>query len=166
MDLGKWILPQAARLLVHKCRFVVVGDGGMRRELEAALASAGVENVRLLDPVPRSRLLELYAEADYLLLHLNDHAAFEKVLPSKIFEYAATGKPILAGVAGYARSFILENVAGAAVFAPCDPDGLVQAFCGLAPERVDRRRFVERFRRKSIMQGLAADILELARRKA
>ena len=43
---------------------------------------------------------------DVLFLHLNDYSAFRKVIPSKIFEYAATGKPIVAGVSGYAAEFL------------------------------------------------------------
>jgi len=35
----------------------------------------------------------LVVDADVLFLHLNAYKAFEKVLPSKIFEYAATGRP-------------------------------------------------------------------------
>ena len=45
-----------------------------------------------------------------LFIHLNAYPAFEKVLPSKIFEYAATGKPILAGVSGYSADFIRNNL--------------------------------------------------------
>ena len=61
--------------------------------------------MQIIDPVSRSDLFDEYKNADVLFLHLNDYAAFRKVLPSKIFEYAATGKPILAGVAGYMQNF-------------------------------------------------------------
>ena len=93
--------PRAARA----CRFVVIGDGGRRRALEQALARSGADNVELRPPVPRAELIRSYRDADVLLLHLGRHPAFEKVLPSKLFEYAALGKPILAGVSGCARHF-------------------------------------------------------------
>lgn len=153
------IVPGVAKCLEEECQFLVVGDGGMRQELEEGLEAAGVTNVRMLDPVPRSKLLELYAEADYLLLHLNDHEAFRRVLPSKLFEYAATGKPILAGVAGYSGQFIREYVDHAAVFDPCDVEGFTRAYRSLKPSIVDRGQFVRRFRRKTIMDRLAEDIL-------
>ena len=47
-----------------------------------------------------------YDKASILFLHLNDYEAFYKVLPSKIFEYATTGKPIIAGVNGFAKDVI------------------------------------------------------------
>ena len=49
-----------------------------------------------------------------LFLHLGAVPAFEKVLPSKLFEYAALGKPVLAGVAGYAADFVRAEIDNAA----------------------------------------------------
>lgn len=53
----------------------------------------------------REDLLRVYRHADVLFLHLNNLKAFRRVLPSKIFEYAATNKPIWGGLSGYAGRF-------------------------------------------------------------
>src|SRR5690606_27256522 len=121
------ILPQAARLVGDRARFRVIGDGGRRRHLEEALAAAGVDNVELRAPVPRAILMQHYEEADILFLHLNDHRAFHKVLPSKLFEYAATGKKLLAGIGGYAADFARTEIPDAEVFTPCDAEGMSAA---------------------------------------
>lgn len=157
------ILPVAAKKLETEARFTIVGAGGRRRQLEMALHDAGVVNVEMVDPVPRSRLTDYYIAADLLLLHLNDYPAFEKVIPSKVFEYAATGKPILAGIAGYGAQFISGNIDGAAVFRPCDVEGLVNCVRQSinAPISYDRRTFVQRFSRSTIMKEMAADVLSL-----
>ena len=84
-------MPGLARALRGRARFVVIGDGGRRAALEQALQAAGTDNVELRAPVARDRLIEEYRRADVLFLHLGAHAAFEKVLPSKLFEYAALG---------------------------------------------------------------------------
>ena len=76
----------------------MIGDGSRKAALD--LAVAGLDNVELRPPMARTQLLEAYRSADVLFLHLGAVPAFEKVLPSKLFEYAALGKPILAGVAG------------------------------------------------------------------
>jgi len=157
------IIPKAAQALGDRARIRLIGDGGRRKGLQSELEKAGVDNVQILDPVPRKQLYQHYREADYLLLHLNDHAAFYKVLPSKIFEYAATGKPILAGVSGYAAEFLKKEVPGAEVFAPCDEHGFVHAFETLENQgRFDREDFKEKFKRRRIMQKMARDILDLA----
>ncbi len=156
------ILPQAARLLDGEADFLIVGDGGMRRYLERNLAAMGVRNVRLHPPVPRPELVEIYRRADYLFLHLNAHAAFHRVLPSKLFEYAATGKPILAGVAGYPRTFLKQWVTGVEVFDPCDAPAMAAAFRRLRPGLYCREEFVRRFARSQLARAMAEDILELA----
>lgn len=157
------VMPEAARLLTGKARFRLIGDGGRRGQLEEVLARIGVSNVEIIDPVPRSELYQHYREADVLLMHLNDHAAFRKVLPSKLFEYAATGKPMLAGVGGYAAEFLRQNVAGVEVFSPCDAGGMAKALERLLyiPGPVDREVFKQRFARKRIMREMAEDILSL-----
>lgn len=158
------ILPHVAGMLQDRAHFTVLGDGGRRPALEKALQAAGIKNVTLLAPVPRTQLFEHYAAADVLFLHLNDHPAFLRVLPSKIFEYAATGKPLLAGVGGYAARFMTENITGSAVFAPCNVDGMVAAIASISsgPHLVDRAAFRQNFAREAIMDRLAADILSVA----
>jgi len=160
------VLPAAAKALAGKVHFTIVGDGGRRAALEQALADAGVDNVTLAMPVPREQLFAHYCAADMLFLHLNDHSAFLKVLPSKIFEYGATGKPILAGVGGYAARFLADNIEGSAVFAPCDAKGMVTALEKLTskPWHGDRSAFRQVYARAAIMDGLAADILAVAER--
>lgn len=158
------VLPAVATEWAGRARFRLVGDGGRRSELEHATTNAGLTNVEILDPVPRARLLDQYREARVLFLHLNDLAAFRKVLPSKIFEYAATGKPILAGVAGFAADFLRSEVPGVEVFAPCDVAGMSAGLDRLlqGPTRIDRTDFCRRYRRAEVMQGLADSILQTA----
>jgi glycosyltransferase involved in cell wall biosynthesis len=156
------VLPGLANALRERARFVVIGDGGRRALLETALTAAGVTNVELRAPVSRDALLQAYRSADVLFLHLGAQAAFEKVLPSKLFEYAALGKPILAGVAGYAARFAMAEIANAAVFAPCDVAAGVEAYGRL--ELVDRARpeFIARYARAHIARAMAADVLTVA----
>jgi glycosyltransferase involved in cell wall biosynthesis len=155
------VLPLAARLMVGKARFRLIGDGGRRLELEQAINQAGLNNVEILNAVPRSELFEHYRQADVMFLHLNDHKAFHKVLPSKLFEYAATGKPILAGVAGYPAEFLLSQVPGVEVFAPCDARGMVTALERLLghPKAEGRIEFCRKYAREAIMREMARDVL-------
>ncbi|WP_417779019.1 glycosyltransferase family 4 protein [Stutzerimonas xanthomarina] len=157
------IIPALAQRLGAQVHFSIVGAGGRQQALRDAVAESGVENVELLAPVSRDRLLAVYRQADVLFLHLNDFKAFRRVLPSKLFEYAATGKPILAGVAGYASDFVKAEITNASVFAPCDIEGALDALSRLSLEDVPRPEFVDRFARKRIMRSMADDVLELVR---
>lgn len=153
------VLPALARRLAGRAEFRVVGDGGRREPLAAAVA--GMANVTLQPPMSREALRAEYERADVLFLHLNDLRAFHKVLPSKVFEYAATGKPLWAGVAGHAATFITEEVTNAAVFAPCDVEGALEAFGRLELRDRARPEFIARHARARIMAEMAADVLSL-----
>ncbi|MCA1977694.1 MAG: glycosyltransferase family 4 protein [Thiobacillus sp.] len=153
------ILPGLARAMNGQAKFTVIGDGGRKLQLKQALDTAGVDNVSLVDPVNRSALVQAYQEADVLFLHLNDHDAFRKVLPSKVFEYAAVGKPVWAGVAGYAAEFIEAEIGNAAVFEPCDVASAVRAFSTLNIRATPRPDFIRKYARRNIMQRLAEDVV-------
>lgn len=158
------VLPDLALALQGQARFVVIGDGGRRGALELAIGSRNIGSIQLLPPMPRTQLLQAYRDADVLFLHLGAQPAFYKVLPSKIFEYAALGKPILAGVAGYAARFIRDQIVNAAVFAPCDVAAAVRAFESLDLVTRPRREFEAKFSRASIARAMADDVLGLLQR--
>ena len=156
------ILPRLAKHFEGKLKFKVIGDGGRRPQLEEELKAATVKNVELLKPVGRNELIQAYQQADILFMHLNDYDAFLKVLPSKIFEYAALGKPIWAGVTGYSASFIDQHVSNAAVFKPCDLESAVKEFQKLSLVTWPRKEFIEKFSRSNIMREMAFDVLGVA----
>ena len=56
-------------------------------------------------------------------MHLNDIP----VLLSKIFEYTALRRPIVAGLGGYSAKFIVYNVPYVTIFNSGDVDGCVDA---------------------------------------
>lgn len=157
------IIPDLARRFAGRLQFNLIGDGGRKQQLVSTLASAGITNVRILPPVKRSELIKIYQNADILFLHLNDYDAFRKVLPSKIFEYGALGKPIWAGVAGYAADFIKKNINNVAVFMPCDVDDAVNSFECLELITQPRKDFIENFSRINIMKKMAGNIIAAAK---
>lgn len=158
------IIPELAKRLEGRIRFRVIGDGGRRLRLNRRLIDLDCKNVELLPPVGQDQLIDEYIKADILFVHLNDFEALRKVLPSKLFEYAATGKPIWAGVSGYAAEFINTTIENAALFDPCDAEGAVQALESLDLECCDRQTFVENFSSEAIFPAMAADILALIKK--
>lgn len=154
------ILPGLAAAMKGRAHFTVIGDGGRRGVLEKAIAA--LDNIELRPPIPRSELLQAYRDADVLLLHLGDYAAFHKVLPSKLFEYAALGKPVLAGVSGYPARFVREEISNAAVFAPGNVEQAIAALASLRIEDRPREQFVAKFARGRIMGAMVDQILSVA----
>lgn len=152
------IIPEAAWQLGSAYRFLIIGDGGARKKLEAALEVSGVTNVELRRSVNRRELLTEYQQADYLFVHLNDIDACKRVLPSKLFEYGATDKPIIAGVAGYAASFTRDYLPNAILFNPGDVASLVRQLRETPYYTQYRTAFRQRFKRQTINAELAWQI--------
>jgi hypothetical protein len=78
------------------------------------------------DYLPHRQSLELAATADMLLLLLDDQPGAERVVPAKLFEYLALGKPILAiGPEGETRE-LLRHHGQAAAFRPAEIERLAR----------------------------------------
>ena len=154
------IIPQAAQLLGNDFKFLIIGDGGAKKQLQAEIKNLDLTNVTLINPVSRDELRIFYNKSDFLFLHLNDYQAFRKVLPSKIFELATFNKPIIAGVAGFSAQFINKEVSNSFVFDPCDAIQLVEYLKSSKSNlTIDRHEFVNRFRRSKINKVMAESIL-------
>lgn len=156
------IIPELAKRLGTQVHFKIIGDGGRKEALLTAISTLGVTNVELLPPMGRKELVAAYRAADVLFLHLNDYPAFRKVLPSKVFEYGAMGKPVWAGVSGFAATFLKTELANAVVFPPCDVECAVESFGELRFENTPRNEFIRKYARASITHELAKDILSIA----
>lgn len=155
------ILPELAKQMEGIVHFKIIGDGGRREHLAAKIYATNCTNIELLAPVNRQMLIKEYQNADVLFLHLNDYKAFLKVLPSKIFEYAASGKPIWAGVSGYASEFIKKEISNAVIFPPCNSKAAEECFKLLQLGSQPRQEFIEKYQRKTIMRKMAEDVVSL-----
>ena len=157
------IIPELAERLNGKVRFKIIGDGGQKKVLEEAISKKALNNVDLLPPVSRAQLVDEYKEADILFLHLNNYSANEKVLPSKLFEYAATGKPIWAGLSGFSAEFVKTELTNCQVFSPADAEEGAAKFKNLNLDVIPRSDFTKKFARESIISEMALDIMECAK---
>jgi len=160
------IIPDTANRLGDEYCFVVVGDGATLQLLKEAIQKKGVNNVQLVPPVGRDKLVKLYKNADILFLHLNDFPAFLRVLPSKIFEYAALGKPIVAGLSGYSADFIEKQLPYVCLFGPCDVAGAERSILLATKFDVEKTivsKFTNQFSREVIMDKMANSLIATMR---
>ncbi|CDT77947.1 putative group 1 glycosyl transferase [Vibrio coralliirubri] len=155
------IVPDMALELEKTHEFVIIGDGARKSYLEQEIKLKRVSNVTFVRPLPRVELMELYRSADILFLHLDDKPAFKKVIPSKLFEYAATHKPILAGVAGYS-THIVASIEGAEMFSPCNLNEALSKLDALELTKHDRSNFIRKYSRESITEKLVSDFIEFS----
>ena len=93
-------------------RLTIVGDGVAKPALRAVVDSLDAENVRFLDPVPRERMREVYARADYALVSLKDRPVFRGTIPSKLQAVLSAGLPVVTTVQGDVRALVEDASAG------------------------------------------------------
>jgi glycosyltransferase involved in cell wall biosynthesis len=130
MASGLHVVLRAARKLREAgnddVRFLLVGDGAIRAELEAEAAEAELDNVIFTGRRPKAEMPDFLATLDVCLVHLIKQELFRFVLPSKIFEANAMERPIVLGVQGCAAELVNEARAGLTI-EPEDEDQLLAA---------------------------------------
>jgi hypothetical protein len=126
----------ARRLTLDSVHIAFVGAGADRQRLARTVAEWGLVNVAMLPAVPRDEVPAIIAAADICVVPLRDVPVFSTSVPSKIFEFLATGRPVIGAVRGEAATILLE--AGAHVVPPERPDALAEAVRALASDPARR----------------------------
>jgi len=135
-----FILDCAKEVKNSNIHFLFIGDGAMKSRLLKKLKDLKLENVTMLDPIPKKLVPKHINIADVALIPLKKKDTFKKVLPSKIFENAAMGKPILLGVEGEAKEVIESFNAGLA-FKPENKEDFLEKLDILYYNRVAYKTF-------------------------
>jgi glycosyltransferase involved in cell wall biosynthesis len=148
----------------HAFRLVLLGslDRAARSELEAS----GVgERVEYRGQVDHAATIAALAAADLLLLVANTTPGAEATVPGKLFEYLATGRPVLAIAPSAASSTgdVLQQTQAGWLAAASDPE---QIACALLEAFRARRHqlnpaAVARFDRR-VLAGDLAGVLDHA----
>ena len=127
----------------------------------------------VLDQQPKDRMPALWAMSDVSMVLLKKSDLFKTVIPSKIFESMAMGKPLIMGVEGESLELVESAGAGLAM-RPESGDDLANCVLRLAenPSMRDRlgrcgRDFVAKYYDRSVLAQRYIDAISelLANRK-
>ncbi len=91
---------------------IIMGAGAEQEKIKKIYEEVKPENLTLLPAVSREEMPRYLSLADYALVNLRKSDTFKTVLPSKIFESACMGIPIVLGVEGEAKKLIEDYGAG------------------------------------------------------
>lgn len=126
------VVEAAEQLKAHSdIRFVVLGDGAAKAELEADVRGRGLTNVAFPPGQPHVRMPTAVAAADACLVSLRGIPLFKAALPSKLYEAMACARPILLAVDGEARQLIVDAAAAGVYVEPGDAAMLARAVLAL-----------------------------------
>ncbi|HEX2853571.1 MAG TPA: glycosyltransferase family 1 protein [Opitutaceae bacterium] len=148
----------AMRAVNPRCRFVLVGDGPLRRELERTNP-----NCVFTGFVPRDELARYYASADIYI-----HASLSETFGNVLTEAMASGLAVAGFNYAAARQFVQTEQNGLSF--PCDrPDALIDAAVRLASSpalrnrlRATARATVEPQSWENVIARFESDLAEIA----
>jgi glycosyltransferase involved in cell wall biosynthesis len=172
-DLG--VALEAARILQDspETSDVVVtflGDGKEKPALQKQAAEMGLANVLFLPPVPKAEMAAALAGADACLAILKPIEEYKTTYPNKVFDYMASGRPVVLAIDGVIREVV--EAAHCGVFAqPGDPAALAQAIRQLAADRAASRQMglsgrlylEQHFSRSAVAEKLAGLLEEMVK---
>lgn len=105
---------------------LLVGEGADKERLVSMVSDLHLTNVHFLFQQPRDKIPAIIRACDVCLVLLRKADVFETVIPTKMLEFMACGRPVILGVGGQARQVIEAAKAGLCI-EPEDPAALAQA---------------------------------------
>lgn len=125
---GLEVILKAAEKLQYneKIKFILLGEGPVKKDLLKWKQEKGLHNVYFLDPIPKNKMPVFIAAIDVAIIPLKKLELFKGAIPSKIFENLAMRKPVLLGVEGEAKELFIDRAQAGLFFTPEDADDLCQ----------------------------------------
>lgn len=137
--------------------------GSVTDNIRARLDRIPGERVEFIPPVNHRRAIEYMAQSHILLLVVPDHNSGHGILPAKIFEYLATGNPILGiGPTDGDSSSILKETEQGVMVDYKDSEGFTKALEKYTP--VEGKESAKRVNRKYLnysRENLTAQLAEV-----
>ncbi len=136
-------LLDAAELLKTDCPevlFLLLGDGAEKGKLDKIVEKRRLNNVHLFGSQPRIKVAAIIASSDICLVMLRKSELFKTVLPTKLLEFMACGRPVILAVEGEAAALLSRADAGMCI-QPEDPVALVEAVRVLKQDTALRQRY-------------------------
>jgi colanic acid biosynthesis glycosyl transferase WcaI len=130
---------EAARRLVDypDIQFVFVGDGQKKGVLESMVRDYSLKNIRFIGLQPLETIPHFLKASDVLIASLKQVPVAKRAFPSKLFEYMASGRPIVFGSRDGEVVRELEKAGGALWFPSDDPEKLCELIVKLKSGEID-----------------------------
>jgi glycosyltransferase involved in cell wall biosynthesis len=128
------IVAAAARTTPDQVAWTIIGTGQEEPRIRHLLDAHPIPHLTWISWVPYGQLREHIAMADICLgiFGLSDKAA--RVIPNKVFQVIAAGRPIVTRDSPAMRELIESDAPGVRLVPPGDPDALLAGILGLASQ--------------------------------
>jgi glycosyltransferase involved in cell wall biosynthesis len=110
-----WLLNGAKELKaigVSEIKIILVGDGQQKQMILDEKKKYDLDNLIILDLMPKSKLIPLIQSSMVSLVPLKDKPILASSSPNKFFESLASGVPIIQNTQGWMKTFLNDNKVG------------------------------------------------------
>lgn len=136
------VVEAARRYQGPPVRWVLLGDGPLRKGCEAR--AVGLNNVAFEDWLPYEQLPARIQRADVLLGVFGTTPKAGRVIPNKVFQALAVGKPVVTrDASAYPADLLATESSGLVWVDAGDAQGLAERIAALAADRAALRRLGE-----------------------
>lgn len=143
---------EAARQLTDQpdIVFVFVGDGERRGALEGMVRDYGLKNVMFVGAQPLETIPYFLKASDVLVESLKEVPITRGTFPAKLFEYMASGRPIVFGSREGEAIRELNTAGGALSFGPDEPERLSDLILQLKNRTIDGETLGTKYREHAV----------------
>jgi glycosyltransferase involved in cell wall biosynthesis len=119
---------RAARILEdNDVRWILIGKGQEEQKISALLAEHPLEKVKWIPWVPYEELIGWIASAQVCLGIFDAGGKASRVIPNKVFQILAAGKPLITRDSPAIRELVSPEDPGVCLIPPNDPERLAAA---------------------------------------
>lgn len=153
-------LVEAARDLPN-VKVTIVGGGSELERLAELAKRQGITNVTFVGPKPWDELMQYYREATVLYAQIGEE--YKTAVPSKMFEYLSTGRPVIFGAPEGSARNLARDFANVLVVPPDDVPHLRHAIESLNKDggELANKETIETVRREHLRERQAQKFADI-----
>ncbi|MBC1406048.1 glycosyltransferase family 4 protein, partial [Listeria welshimeri] len=91
---------------------LIVGEGAKKVELKSLVNRYELDNVYIMDSLPKHEIPTLMADVDATIMSVKHHPVLEMASPNKFFDSLAAGKPVLVNCEGWMKELVEKHEIG------------------------------------------------------
>ncbi len=164
----QFVLEAAQKLRDNKTiHFVLAGNGSQKDTLRDKIRKLNLQNVEILDAIPKHELADFVAACDVSLVTIANYKILERNSANKFFDSLSAGKPVLLNYSGWQRE-ILEAYKCGSGCDLCNLEQFVEKIKYLESNKNELAQMGQNARKVALEQfsrdKLAAAVLDLIER--
>jgi colanic acid biosynthesis glycosyl transferase WcaI len=137
------VLVDSMKRIKHRkeIKLLIIGDGLCKKNLEWKCLNEEVKSVTFFNQMLPEEVNRCYSIADALFIQLEDQPIWNDNIPSKVYAYMLSGRPIIAALRGDGADVVSESHGGY-ICEPCNADAIADCILRIADLSIEERELM------------------------